>query len=287
MKSRFEIHSRFRNGIFLLSIVLFVSVLVYYFYPRSMQSQNNFVELTEFQQQIDSLKKLAVQEKKEYRIKPFNPNFISDHKGYILGLSAKELDRLHAYRNQDKWINSIADFRKVTKVSDSLLAVISPLFKFPEWARRTKNDKKYVKKKYPVKSYAQKGDVNKVSAEELENVLNVPDFIAARIVRYRDKIGGFVNDIQLKDVSGLYDHQREKLLSLFTVKTPKIVEKININKASVDQLIEVPYFDFETALEIKDFIDEQGGISSFNELEKIKGFSLEKLERIKLYLKLN
>ncbi len=283
LKSHFEIHSRFRNGIFLLSIVLLVAVLGYCFYPKSIQSKQNFVELSEFQHQIDSLKELASQEKNRYRLKPFNPNFISDHKGYQLGLSAKEMDRLQEYRSQDKWINSISDFKRVSKVSDSLLEVISPLFKFPQW----KKNSAYLKKKYPVKSYTQKEDLNTVTVEQIQEKVNVPEFIAERIVKYRNKLGGFVSDVQLKDVSGLYDNQRKKMLSIFTVKTPKKIQKVNINKASVDDLIAVPYFTFEMALEIKDFVKQKGSISSFNELGKIEGFSLEKIDRIALYLTLN
>ncbi len=287
IKSHFEIHSRFRNGIFLLAIILFVCVIVYYLYPRSVKPKSNFVELTDFQTQVDSLKKLAELKKEQYRLKPFNPNFISDHKGYQLGLSAKELDRLYEYRNQDKWINSVSDFKKVTKISDSLLATISPLFKFPEWTKNNKGVKRYSKKAHAVLPYSQKGDLNAVSSQELQEKVNIPDFIAERIIKYKNKMGGFVSDIQLKDVRGLYDSQRNKILSLFTVKTPKIINKVNINKASVNELIEVPYFDFEMALEIKDFIKEQGGISNFDELGKIEGFSLEKIDRIALYLTVN
>jgi DNA uptake protein ComE-like DNA-binding protein len=288
-KSHFEIHSRFRNGIFLLSIILFIVLIGYYFYPKSPSLQHNFAELTSFQRQVDSLKSVAKQQKKEYRLQPFNPNFISDHKGYILGLSTKELDRLHAYRNDNKWINSIADFKKITQVSDSILTVISPLFKFPEWTKmsNTTVTRKYLKKKYPVKSYNQKKDLNTVSSEELEQSIGLPDFVAARITKYRNVIGGFALDIQLEDIPGLYDYQKDKILSMFTVKTPKKIKKVNVNTASVNELVEIPYFDFEMALDIKDFIEDNGNISNFDELGEIEGFSLKKIDRIKLYLTLN
>ncbi|EZH73059.1 hypothetical protein ATO12_18765 [Aquimarina atlantica] len=288
-KSHFEIHSRFRNGIFLLSIILFAALIAYYFYPKSFSQQYSFAELTSFQQQIDSLKSIAEQQKKQYRLQPFNPNFISDHKGYTLGLSTSELDRLHAYRNDNKWINSIADFKKVTQVSDSVLSVISPLFKFPAWTKKSNKEgtRKYAKKKFPIKSYDQKKDLNTVSREELEQSIGLPDFVADRIIKYRNSIGGFTLDIQLEDVYGLYDNQKDKILSMFTVKTPKKIKKINVNTASVNELVEIPYFDFEMALDIKEFIEDNGNILNFNELEEIEGFSLKKIDRIKLYLTLN
>ncbi len=287
IKSHFEIHSRFRNGIFLLSILLFICVLIYFFYPKSQNSQQDFVELTKFQHHVDSLKKIAQEKKNDFRLKPFNPNFISDYKGYQLGLTPDQLDRLFAYRNQDKWINSATDFKNVTQVSDSLLAAISPLFKFPKWIKNNRTHKKHKKNKLPARSFDQKEDLAVVSAKMIQEKVNIPDFIAERIIRYREKIGGFVGDTQLQDIAGLYNHQRKKILSFFTVKTPRNIKRININEASIDQLIEVPYFDFEMALEVRDFIEDNQGISSFEELGKINGFSLEKIDRIALYLKLN
>ncbi|WP_299443911.1 helix-hairpin-helix domain-containing protein [uncultured Aquimarina sp.] len=287
IKSHFEIHSRFRNGIIFLVILIFLLLITLYFYPSSVNSSNNFEELATFQTQIDSLKKEAIKKKKSYKLKPFNPNFITDYKGYVIGMSTEELDRLYAYRKENKWINSISDFKKVTGVSDSLLTVISPLFKFPDWVNNSKKSKSYKEQKYPVKSFAQKEDLNHVTSVTLQKEIGVPDFIAERIIKHRKNINGFISDLQLKDIVGLYDNQRKKILSLYTVKTNKEFEKININKASVKELMEVPYFDFETALEIKDFIDENKGILDFEELGKIEGFSIENIDRIALYLTIN
>lgn len=284
MKSYFEIHSRFRNGIFLLSILLFTIIIGCFFYSKTKITKYNLTELKEFQSQIDSIKEYNEKHKKEYRLGMFNPNFISEYKGYVLGLSPAELDRLYSYRNQGKWINSVSEFKKVTQISDSLLTIISPLFKFPEWKKNIAKTKTFSKRKYATKSYSQKKDLNTVIAKNLQEEAQIPDFIAIRIIKYRNKIGGFIHDIQLNDISGLYDNQKNNILSLFTVKTPKKIKKVNINNASVKELLEVPYFDFELALDIKDFIKNNGDISRFDELVKIKGFSIEKIDRIKLYL---
>lgn len=61
----------------------------------------------------------------------------------MLGMSLVEIDKLHRFRESDKWVNSKADFKKVTGVSDSLLAEISPYFKFPEWVTNPKPKKLY------------------------------------------------------------------------------------------------------------------------------------------------
>ena len=87
-------------------------------------------QLLSFQERIDSLK--SQEQAQKYTLSPFNPNFISDYKAYLLGLSKEEHARLQAFREGGKYVNSAKEFQKVTKVSDSLLTVIAPLFKFPD-----------------------------------------------------------------------------------------------------------------------------------------------------------
>ena len=67
-------------------------------------------------------------------------------KAYRLDITAEEYDRLTAYRNSGKWINSVEDFKTVTKISDDRLAKISPYFKFPEWVVAQQNEEKTINK---------------------------------------------------------------------------------------------------------------------------------------------
>ncbi len=287
MKPYFEMNSRFRNGILILAILMFLVIWLFFLFTKQTKLVNDFTELSIYQQQLDSLKKNTIANKKGYVLQPFNPNFITDHKGYALRLTVEELDRLYAYRKKNKWINSVSDFKKVTGISDSLIAVISPLFKFPDWIHDSPPKKTYKKITYSSKSFAQKKDLNTITIKDLQHDIEVPDFIADRIIKYRQSIGGFIDDIQLKDVKGLYEHHRNKIVSIYTVKTKREINKINVNTASVKQLIDVPYFDFETAIAIKDFIKEKSKITNFEELQEIEGFPFEKIDRIMLYLEIN
>ena len=81
--------------------------------------------------------------KQQLRIFPFNPNYISLSKGYQLGLSLKEIDRLHQYRDSGKFINSASAFEQITQVAPSWIKQYSPYFKFPDWVTaKTKKIKK-------------------------------------------------------------------------------------------------------------------------------------------------
>ena len=124
-------------------IIIILFQAIYFFADFSSESDSEALsreEIEAFQAQIDSIK-LARAEADTIKIFPFNPNYITDFKGYTLGMSVEEINKLHQFREENKWINSAKDFQKVTGVSDSLLATISPYFKFPNWVTEAEKKK--------------------------------------------------------------------------------------------------------------------------------------------------
>jgi len=258
---------------------------IYYFSDFSTGNSANSLtpeEIDKFQYQIDSIE-LARAEADSIKIFPFNPNYITDFKGYTLGMSVEEIDKLHQFREGNKWINSVEDFQRVTGVSDSLLTAISPYFKFPDWVVEAERKKTISKIVTP----AEISDLNKAEAEELQKINGIGEVLANRIVNYRTKIGGFRSEIQLKDVYGLNYETREKLQRQFKVKKLEDFNLININRAKVLELVEVPYIKYELAREIIDYRELHEEIQSFEELSKIESFPSDKIDRIQLYLSLN
>ena len=100
----------------------------------------NSIEIGKFQREIDSLKLIELENRKP-KIFPFNPSFLTDYRGYQLGLSTEEIDRLLQHRKQGNYINSAKEFQKVTRISDSLLNTIEPYFKFPDWVTKKEANK--------------------------------------------------------------------------------------------------------------------------------------------------
>ncbi len=295
LKSHFVFSKNQRNGIFSLIVLIVVFKFVYHFMDVPKDAiEIDATEVEKFQNEIDSLKAIQVANSKP-KLYPFNPNFITDHKGYTLGMSNEEIDRLLRYRREDKWINSVAHFQEVTQVSDSLLTVISPYFKFPDWVTNPKqksewaNDSKFNSfKPSTSKTYAQKIDLNKATAEELTKVNGIGAALSDRIIKYRSKFsGGFLSDIQLQDIYGLTPEVIERLTNDFTVKTPRPFQKLNLNTATRDELVTVQYLDYDSAHYIIEYRTLHEGFKSLDELAKVKNFPALKIEIIKLYLTLN
>lgn len=285
-KSHFTFSKEQRNGIFLLVILIIIFQCIYFFVDFSSEDiQLNQKELSKFTKEIDSLKLVKLEESKP-KIYPFNPNFITDYKGATLGMTNEEIDRLLAFRKQDKWINSTKQFQDVTQVSDSLLETISPHFKFPEWVTnpKPKTSISYSYNNKP-KTYAQKQDLNTATAQQLQKVNGIGKVFSDRIIKYRNKSkGGFIANVQLQEIYGLTPEVIEKITDQFTVKTPKPIQKINLNSATIDDLVTVPHIDYDLAHQIIEQRQLRAGYKMINELTKVKGFPVNKLPIIELYL---
>ncbi|MEL6975059.1 MAG: helix-hairpin-helix domain-containing protein [Bacteroidota bacterium] len=232
--------------------------------------------------ELDSMKKAVIQQRKA-EIYPFNPNYFSDFKAYTLGISPEEIDRLFAFRKTGKYIESASHFQEVTQVSDSLLATLLPYLKF----KQTSFDKQKTAYKHQIvsKKELEVKDLNSATAAELKRVYGIGEKLSLRIVKFRDRLGGFLANEQLYDVYGLDSATVEKTLKRFQVlKVPKI-EKIDVLTASAKELASLVYIRWEVAENIVVF-RETNGIESLEDLKAVEGFPTDKITRIGLYLSL-
>lgn len=286
-KSHFKFSKNQRNGIFLLIVIILGLQCLYFYIDFSRPDiQVNTEKLAGFQKEIDSLRAVEV-EKRTPKTYPFNPNYITDYKGYTLGMNNEEIDRLITFRNEGNWINSVKQFQEVTKVSDSLLNVISPYFKFPERVTSPKPARAITYQKIP-KTFDQKRDLNTVTAKQLQKVNGIGEYYSEKIIKLRNKfIGGFIADIQLQDVNGLTPELIEKITDEFTVKTPRQIKKINLNTATIEELVTIQHIDYDVAHHIIEQRQLREGYKSLDELTKVKDFPVNKIDIIKLYLSLD
>jgi DNA uptake protein ComE-like DNA-binding protein len=285
--SFFKFTKEQRLGIFILFGIIVVLQLVYFFVDfNAIEKKNtNKEQWLSLQLEVDSLKILKSNEKP--KMYPFNPNFISDYKGYKLGMTVEQIDRLLAFRKQNKYVNSAKEFQNVTKVSDSLLKTMTPFFKFPDWVNDKKNNNQYkdfsnlafVKKEKIVKI-----DINQATQEDLIKISGIGEAISLRILTQKDKLGGFVSMEQLKDVWGLSPELILNLNKYFVVTKLPSLTKIDINNASLKELSQFFYFKYDLARQIVKYRSMNGDFKNIDDLIKINGFPVEKANFINLYL---
>lgn len=214
------------------------------------------------------------------KIYPFNPNFMTDAKGYQFGMTMTERDRLKQFRARGKWIRSAAQFKAVTGVSDSVLMGMQPYFKFPVWTQSAKAGKPRIRLDKTVKI-----DINNASKEALMAVYGVGEVFADRLLAYTKENGPFPNNRSLYEVYGVRPEAIDSLLLYFEVKDPKPALKLDALRATASDLATIPGVDFDLAKRMWEFVRLRGGLVDLQEFLKIEGMTVNKLRRIELYLK--
>ena len=276
-----------RSGIFLLFAIIILVQLSYFLFKDNFTSIKNNPEDKAWllvQNEIDSLKN--IQSTKKDTIYPFNPNYITDYKGYKLGMTIQEIDRLHAFRKTGKFVNSAEDFQQVTKVSNAFLSKISPYFKFPDWVKNKTNvvSEKFHKFLPKEKEKIIQKDINTATREDLIAVYGIGEKLADKILLEKEKLGCFVSMEQFQFIWGISPEALSDLEKRFAVKTQNGLSKIAINDLSQKELAKFPYFNYALAKEIVIYRTMNNGIKNFDDLTKIKGMPNEKIKIIALYL---
>lgn len=287
IKSFFNFSKDQRKGILLLFFMIIGLQVGYYFIDFNKNEKQSLEgqKWLSLQSNIDSLKSLK--HEATYKMYSFNPNFITDFKGYKLGMKVDEIDRLLEFRKQGKFANSPEEFQKVTGISDSLLKTMVPYFKFPNWVNHSNKDK-FPKnnpnwKEYPKKEALKILDINQATKEDLMKVYGIGDAISDRILKQKEVLGEFVSMEQMNDIWGLSPEVIEKLNQSFKISNKPIVNKININTASIKELSLFPYFKYPISKNIVTYRSMNGDLK-IEDLANIKAFPVDKIKIIALYL---
>lgn len=237
---------------------------------------------------IDSLKEVT--QENTAKIYPFNPNFISDYKGYKFGMTVEQIDKLHNLRKQNKYVNSNEEFQILTGVSNEWMKKYAPYFKFPDWVTNKSSNKyqsnfenKYQKfEKKETKIIVQ--DINTANQEELEKVYMIGEKLALKIIVEREKFGGFADMEQLTFIWGISPDAIEDLNKRFEIKSTENLKKIKINELPIKELQKFPYFNYTIAKNIVTYRSMNGEIKNIEDLTNVKQFPVEKLKIIAVYL---
>ncbi len=239
-----------------------------------------------YQSEIDALK--AKTRSYKDTIYPFNPNYITDYKGYLLGLSVQQIDKLHAFRKSGKYVNTAADFKKVTGVHDTVLAKLSPYFKFGNFqvkAKRSLSSQNNTSANAGnTESSIKIVDINDAFEEDLVKVYGIGPYYAKVILKRRSALGGFVSMDQMDDFTEISAEAKAGLKKRFAVVVKPKIDKINVNTASLQQLSRFPYFNRDIAKSIITERSMSGKLRKIDDLLKISGFPVDKEKIIALYL---
>jgi competence ComEA-like helix-hairpin-helix protein len=126
-------------------------------------------------------------------------------------------------------------------------------------------------------------ELNSADSAKLTGLKGIGPSFARRIVNYRNRLGGFINKEQLKEVYGMDDDRYAEMQAQVSVD-PSHIQKIHINKVDFDGLKHFPYLSFKQMNAIVRFREQHGDYTSLNDMRNVVLLDDEILRKIEPYI---
>lgn len=302
MADYFSFSKRERNAVFIVLIVAGSFIAMPYFFGIKKNAKPNNQQL---QQQVDALQKEKTNSRTYQknndgdndwqRTKPddntsttkgelfqFDPNTL-DEAGWIrLGIREKTAKTIINYRSKGGKFKTPEDIRKIWGLRKEEADRIIPYIVIESSNNRSSYGNSFQK---PPTTNAKPSllDANTATPYQLKILPGIGSSLPYKIVNYREKLGGFLNMLQVKETYGMNDSIFAAILPFLHV-LPTEIRKININAATDFELSGHPYIDKSVAKAITIYRTQHGGFKSVDEIKKIVFIKEDLYNKIAPYL---
>ncbi len=232
----------------------------------------------------------------------FDPNTIDTIQLARLDLPPFVKNNMVRYREHGGKFRKADDVRKIYGMTDSIYVLVKPYIIIERPVERNREAEDQIASSeietpiaektslvQPVAEVFQKTpvaaiDINRASAEDFQSLRGIGPVLSARIVKYRNLLGGFVSVDQLKEVYGLKEETVDANSEFLSVDSSS-VNLLDINFLSVDELAAHPYITFKDAQRIVDFRSKNGYISNKKMLLSDSVLEARQYQILEYYLK--
>lgn len=216
--------------------------------------------------------------KKSVDLKPFkfDPNHTSLSDWQLLGLSAKQAAVMIRYTVRGGKFRKKEDLQKMYPISPETYQRLSPYVVIDTSAF----ERKYLP---PAPRKAVIVQVNTADTLELDKIKGIGPAFARRIVRYRERLGGFYKKEQLLEVFGLDSIKFQEIRDQVSIEGT-VLKQIYINKAEYADFKNHPYLNPKEVNAIVQFRKQHGNYANIADLKKVAILSARTIEKIAPYI---
>ncbi|OJU27220.1 MAG: hypothetical protein BGN92_08085 [Sphingobacteriales bacterium 41-5] len=208
------------------------------------------------------------------RLFSFDPNTASAEELGQLGLRDKTIQILSNYRNKGGKFRKADDLQKIYGLRPDEFERLKPFIVIAHRENAQLRFENQPENKYattaPNKDHYKRKvvviDVNAADTTAFQSLYGIGSKLAARIVNFRNKLGGFYSIEQVGETYGVPDSTFQKIKPFLKLNEADL-SKMNINTASYEQLNAHPYISAKLAFQIMKYRKDNG---SFNNLEILK-----------------
>ncbi len=203
----------------------------------------------------------------------FNPNNLPLASWVKLGLTEHQARVIKHYEEKGGRFFTKGDVQKMYSISPAEYKLLEPYIILPDGPAY------YINKAKPGEVI----EINTADSARLTMIRGIGPAFARRIVHYRERVGGFYNKEQLKEVYGIDEEKYNQIKADIAVDGRHII-KVNINTATFNELKHFPYLSYKQMDAIVAYRDEHGNYSALNDLKNIAILNDGILRKIGPYL---
>ena len=221
----------------------------------------------------------------------FDPNTLSIDGWKKLGLKDKIIQTIQNYLNKGGHFKKQEDLQKIYGLRKEEYERLVPYIQI-ETISVSKNSEEFISTKpQQTENQTEKKIISRYSVLDI-NIADTTAFIAlpgigsklaARIVNFREKLGGFYSIEQVGETFGLPDSTFQKIKQYLKLENAS-VKKINVNIATVDELKAHPYIKWGIASPIIAYRNEHGNFAKVEDIKKVAAVTEELYIKIAPYL---
>ena len=215
----------------------------------------------------------------------FDPNRLSSEEWQKLGIPERTVATIEKYLKKGGRFYHSEDLKKIYGMRPNEFARLEPYIRIePSKNEKAPDAGQYVSSaSKPHQANRDPIDLNTADTSALIALPGIGSNLAARIISFREKLGGFYAVDQVSEIYGLADSTFEKIRAFLKIPDAT-VRKLNINTASKDELKAHPYVRWNLANAIVEYRTQHGNFSNLEELKNIGVITAEVFLKIKPYL---
>jgi len=291
VRSFFSFSKKELNGIFILCLLILVILGIPWLYRKFIKQQ--VYDLETFKQEAADFKgseiKVFYKEDKklsrEVTYFEFDPNSIGEKEWQRLGLSIKQIKVIRNYVSKGGKFYKKEDLKRIYSIPESQYSLLEPYIRIEAII----SESKYVKEIKFAKPATSKDhipvpliELNSADSSVLLTVRGIGPAFASRIIRFRDRLGGFNKLEQLKEVYGIDSLKFSLLQGQFSLNA-RLIHKIDPNIVEFEQFKKHPYLTFKQMNAIIQYRKQHGNFHSIEDLKKVAILNEEIIRKIEPY----
>lgn len=270
LKNYLSVTKKEWNGLVVMIVLILLALAAPYVYR--LFHKDKIINFNQFEADAAKLKAAGFEQEEKKTVSAhlfaFNPNHLPDTTWAKLGLTEHQIGTIKHYEAKGGRFRTKADVQKMYSLSAEDYKRLAPYISLP--------DAESIKPAAII-------EINKADSAQLVSLKGIGPAYAMRIIRYRDKLGGFHAKQQLKEVFGI-DEEHYLLMDKQVKVNATLVNKVNINKATFEDMRRFPYLSYKQINAIIQYRNEHGDYETLDDLKEVAILDDATLKKIKPYL---